>query len=743
MTDDNIQDDYAPEEISGAFEIQVMDAFKGLPFIFIPNAGQAHSKVSHYGDGSGCRIFFTPEEVVFAFTETSPHSEEEDQANGFALYMKFIGANPIPPEGQVENSGKVSYFIGNDPDKWHTGLPTYEEIIYRNLWPNVDLVFKAERAEVKYKFVVHPGADLSAIRLAYSGADRLQLDENGNILIQTPFGVLTDRKPTSYQIINEDKVLIETNFLLGQNETGDNQCSFALGDNYDPGYTLVIDPGLSFSHTVEKGFDGGLGIAVDNSSYVYVTGFTQSFDFPVTPGAFQAGLRGFDDAFVSVIDPNVSGAAALICSTYLGGCGFDRGIGIAVDNSGNAYITGITKSNDFPVTPGAFQTMLKGHGNAFVSVISTTASGAAALVYSTYFGGSRYDGGYGIAIDTIGNAYITGITKSNDFPVTPGAFQTMLKGHGNAFVSVISTTASGAAGLAYSTYLGGSRYEKGQGIALDNIGNSYVTGYACSRDFPVTTSAYQPVLNSKDGGSNAFVVRLNTSVSGTDGLIYSTYLGGRRYDRGYGIAVDAAYNAYVTGSTRSSDFPITSGAYQRLLKSIYCGANCFVSKINTNATGSISLAYSTYLGGSKYDEGHGITVDTAGNAYVTGYTYSKDFPVTPDNACQPMLRSIYGGSNAFVAMVDTNKSGNASLPYSTYLGGSCSDAGNGIALDSHNIAFVTGRTQSCNFPITSGAFQIRLRGCMNAFVSGINTRAKCSAESGPGSLAYSTFLGGN
>ncbi|MGD0153778.1 MAG: SBBP repeat-containing protein [Thermacetogeniaceae bacterium] len=743
MADDNIQDDCAPETISGAVEIQVMDAFKGLPFIFIPNAGQAHSKVSHYGDGSGCRIFFTPEEVVFAFNETPPYSEKEDQASGFALYMRFIGANPTPPEGQVESSGKVSYFIGNDPDKWHTGLPTYEEIIYRNLWRNVDLVFKAESDEVKYEFIVHPGADISTIGLVYSGANQLELDENGNILIQTPFGVLTDRKPTSYQIIDEDKVPIESNFLLGNNETGENQYGFTVGADYDPSYTLVIDPGLSFSYMVEKGFDGGLGIAVDNSGYAYVTGFTQSVDFPVTPGVFQTVLRGFEDAFVSVINPSTSGAASLVYSTYLGGCGFDRGLGIAVDNSGNAYVTGLTQSVDFPVTPGAFQTMLKGHGNAFIAVINTTASDAASLVYSTYLGGTRYDGGYGIAIDTTGNAYITGLTQSVDFPVTPGAFQTMLKGHGNAFVSVINTTAYDAAGLVYSTYLGGSRYDKGQGIALDNTGNSYVTGYACSRDFPVTTSAYQPVLNSKAGGSNAFVARINTSVSGTDSLIYSTYLGGRRHDRGYSIAVDAAYNAYVTGSTRSSDFPVTSGAYQRLLKSIYCGANCFVSKINTNATGSISLAYSTYLGGSKYDEGHGITVDTAGNAYVTGYTYSKDFPVTPDNACQPMLRSIYGGSNAFVAMINTNKSGNASLPYSTYLGGSCTDAGNGIALDRNSIAYVTGRTQSCNFPITSGAFQVRLRGCMNAFVTGINTQAKCSADSGPGSLVYSTFLGGN
>ena len=691
--------------------------------------------------------------MVFAFTETpsigdidtSPHSreidfyEERDQTiEGFALYLRFIGADPTIPEGQVESAGKVSYFIGNDSSQWHTGLPMYEEIIYRNLWPNIDLIFREQGGELKYEFIAHPGADIKSIGLAYSGVDDLAMDEDGNILIQTPFGVLTDSKPVSYQIINGKKVPIASNFVLAKSETGANLCGFAIGDNYSPSYTLVIDPGLSYPPYPERGgFDVGTSIAVDAAGNACVTGFTESLDFPVTPGAFQTRLRGFENAFVSVINPNASGAASLVYSTYLGGCGFDRGLGIAVDNSGNAYVTGLTESPDFPVTPGAFQTMLKGHGNAFVAVINTNASGAASLVYSTYLGGSNFDVSFGIAIDAAGNACVTGFTESPDFPVTPGAFQTMLKGPRDAFISVINTGASGAASLAYSTYLGGSSYDEGHGIAIDTTGNTYVTGYTHSRDFPVTATAFQPMLKNVDDGANAFVSKINTSVSGSASLIYSTYLGGSKYDRGYSVAVDAANNAYVTGFTRSDDFPVTSGATQTMLMSIAGGANAFISKINTNASGTISLAYSTYLGGTGYDEGHGIAVDTAGNAYVTGYTYSKDFPVTA-TAYQPMLKSIHEGSNAFVSKINTNATGTSSFVYSTYLGGDTSDAGNSLANDRFGSSYVTGRTQSCNFPVTDGAFQPKLRGAMNAFVSEINTNA-CDVAS----FVYSTYLGGS
>ena len=414
--------------------------------------------------------------------------------------------------------------------------------------------------------------------------------------------------------------------------------------------------------------ESGLGVAIDNTGNTYVTGFTEDPGFPVTAGAFQTTLKGRKNAFLAVINTSASGPA-LVYSTFLGGSGMDAGFGIAVDTSGNTYITGVTESPDFPVTAGAFQTTLKGCKNAFLAVINTNASGAGSLVYSTYLGGSGMDAGFGVGVNTNGNAYVTGCTNSPDFPVTSGSLQTALTGYKNAFVSVVKAGASGAASLVYSTYLGGSSFDEGSGIAVDASGNTYVTGFTYSRDFPVTSGAFQSILNSTYGGANAFVTKLNTGTSGTAALVYSTYLGGSYYDQGFGIAVDASNDAYVTGCTRSTDFPITQGAFQTMLKSTFDGTNAFVTKLNTGANGARSLIYSTYLGGTICDEGHGIAVDTAHNVYVTGFTYSRDFPVTT-SAFQPMLKSFYvGGSNAFVALVNTNTTGNSSLAYSTFLGG--------------------------------------------------------------------------
>ncbi len=734
MDSDKVQ--YCPFDgaIPQAAQLQALDIFKGLPLVFIPNCGQAHPKVSYYAESARRKVFFTPEEVVFAEADLD---EEEQMVNGFALYLRFVGAPPTIPEGRVPGIARMNYFLGADSDKWRTGIPTYEEVIYRNLWPEIDLVFREQGGELKYEFTVHPGGDIQSISLGFSGVDELVLDKDGNILIPTPFGVMTDKRPVSYQLIDGNRVPLASNFVITRSESGENRCSFSVSDNYSPGYTLVIDPALGYPPSPKKGgFDTGLGIAVATSGNAYVTGFTESPDFPVTSGAFQGKLNGFKNAFVSVINTAATGAAALVYSTYLGGSGQDAGFGIAVDTSGNAYVTGFTESPDFPVTPGAFQGRLNGVKNAFVSVINTAASGAAALAYSTYLGGSVLDVSFGIAIDTSGNAYVTGFTGSPDFPVTPGAFQGRLNGVKNAFVSVINTAATGAAALAYSTYLGGSGFDEGYGIAIDPSGAIYMTGFTFSKDFPVTSGAFQPALNSKHGGANAFVSKISTAATGAAALAYSTYLGGSLFDQGYSIAVDASNNAYVTGFTRSKDFPVTSGAFQTALQSMLGGSNAFVTKLNTGANGARSLVYSTYLGGTTCDEGHGIAVDKAGNAYVTGFTYSKDFPVTA-SAYQSMLKSIHsGGSNAFVSQVNTNTTGSSSLAYSTYLGGSGSDAGNGVAVDKFGNTFVTGRTESHDFPVTSGAFQSRLAGPMNAFVSEINAGA-----SGAASLVYSTYLG--
>jgi Bacterial Ig-like domain (group 3)/Beta-propeller repeat len=393
------------------------------------------------------------------------------------------------------------------------------------------------------------------------------------------------------------------------------------------------------------------------------------------------------------------------------------GEGIAVDSSGNAYVTGDTCSTDFPtmnpLQPANDGTC--GWGNAFVTKLNPSGS---ALVYSTYLGGSVADAGLGIAVDSSGNAYVTGETLSPDFPITPGAFQTACGGGGSgcwdAFVAKINSSGSA---LVYSTYLGGDGVDAGWGIAVDRSSDAYVTGQTNSTNFPVTPGALQTTCGSNScSNSNAFVSKLNPSGSA---LVYSTYLGGSGGDYGNGIAVDSSDDAYVAGVTESTNFPTMNP-----LQPTFGGAiDAFVSKVNSSGS---TLVYSTYLGGSGQDFGQSIAVDSSGNAYVTGATESTNFPTV-----SPLQPANGGSTDAFVAKL--NPSGSALL-YSTYLGGAGYDSGNGIAVDSSGNAYVNGTTNSANFP-TMNPLQAALAGGGDAFVAEINSIGSA--------LAYSTYLGGS
>jgi PKD repeat protein len=456
--------------------------------------------------------------------------------------------------------------------------------------------------------------------------------------------------------------------------------------------------------------NAGYGIAVDNAGNAYITGYTNSANFPVTAGTLETTYQGDVDAFVSKLNPS---GTSLLYSTFLGGSGYDQSNGIAVDSAGNAYITGKTESSDFPILFNSFQNTNKDttNGNAFVTKLNPTGS---TLLYSTYLGGSANnngDGGSAIAVDSFGNAYITGYTGSTDFPITPNAYQTSDRNPNyTIFVNKINTNSTGTASLVYSTYLGGDYVDDGNAIAVDNAGNAYITGYSYSTDFPVTSNAYQKQNYASE--VTAFVSKINTNSSGTASLLYSTYLGGNYGDIGEGIAVDSAGNAYVTGRAYSADFPVTANAFQTINKDTISG-NAFISKINTNSSGTASLVYSTYFGGSRGDAGVGIAIDSSSNAYITGYTRSTNFPVTVG----AFQTANTGDDDAFVSKINTNLSGNSSLIYSTYLGGNSNDAGNGIAVDSAGNAYITGYTESNNFPVTQGAFQTTYNGSPDGFVS--------------------------
>jgi len=354
----------------------------------------------------------------------------------------------------------------------------------------------------------------------------------------------------------------------------------------------------------------GYGIAVDDAGAAYVTGKTDSSDFPTTPGALDTTYNsGYEDAFVVKVNPS---GTELAYASFLGGSGSDSGSGIAVDGDGAAYVTGNTSSSGFPTTPGAFDTTFNGTSDAFVVKVNPSATG---LAYASFLGESDSDSGSDIAVDDTGAAYVTGWTYSPSFPTTPGAFDNTLNGTSDAFVVKVNPSATG---LAYASFLGGSNSERGHGIAVDGDGAAYVTGYTYSSDFPTTPGAFDTIYNGSY--DDAFVVKVNPSATG---LAYASFLGGSSSERGEGIAVDGDGAVYVTGYTKSSDFPTTPGALDTTLNGY---GDTFVFKVNPSKTG---LAYASFLGGYKIDSGGGIAVDDAGAAYVTGYTGSSDFPTTP------------------------------------------------------------------------------------------------------------------
>ncbi|MCX7747083.1 MAG: SBBP repeat-containing protein [Clostridia bacterium] len=698
------------------------------PLGFIRNAGQMDSKVYYYTKGSGVQYTFMKDEVGMSFMRKAPEEEAEDsdflenkRVKEEFITLRFIDPNQdVNLEAQGEFIGKVNYFRGKNQANWFTNLSTYKEVVYRGIWPKIDLIFYRSGSSLKYDFIVNPGANIENIRLTYKGAGKLFLDPEGNLLVHTRLGILKDERPYAYQEITDKKVPVECSFTV--EEVNGTWCyGFKLGKEYNPQYPITIDPGIGYSTFIGGGgMDEGYGIAVDALGFVYITGRTASGvpkPFPTNSDAYQKVLQGSYDAFVMKLSAD---GASLIYSTYLGGGGDDLGYAIAVDGLGAAYITGFTNSrppNSFPTTQGAFQTSYNG-GN-IDAFITKLAPDGASLIYSSYLGGGGDDKGYGIALDASGCAYIAGSTSSKapkPFPTTPGAFMTSY--NGGEFDVFVSKMSADGSELIYSTYLGGGDFDVGTGVTVDALGCAYVVGYTSSTDpkpFPTTPGAFQTLPR---GGSNAFVVKLSTDGAS---LVYATYLGGGSNDEGWGITVDTIGNAYITGRTTSAapdPFPTTAGAFQTFFSGGFYDA--FITKFSSDGS---RLIYSTYLGGGEYDEGNDIAVDNLGYIYIVGTTSSKapkPFPITHD----AFQTSLNGVENVFVTTLSTD---GASLVYSTYLGGSGVDEGWGIAVDQNRNVFITGRTNSempIPFPTTEGAYDILYNGgAYDAFVTKLNIKS--------------------
>ena len=677
---------------------------RGLTGSFTENRGQVRDgdvrytfalgglRVGMIPSGLLIRILDDRAETSGASSRSSSDSIREDGDDASAVgasvvRIGFDGSNRVAPRARGELPARSNYFAGSDPSQWRVGITSYREVVYEDLYDGIDLLYRPDGAGLKYEFVVRPGADPNRIRWSYEGVAGLEIVE-GALVARTDFGEFEDEAPIAYQADREAR------------------CSYSLESlsvglrcgSWDPAQALTIDP-LLYSTFLGGSTDArGVALAVDASGDAYVTGYTLSADFPTTPGAYQTsmGAAGTWDAFVVKLNPS---GTAPVYATFLGGSNSDRGFAIAVDGAGEAYVAGYTNSSDFPTTPGALLTSFASGGmEGFVTKLNAAGN---ALLYSTLLGGTVDDRIYGIALDANGEAFVTGRTKSPDFPVSVGAFDPtfqntvcgpVLCAHG--FISKLDANGSS---MVYSSYIGGRSSDRGLGIAVDASGDAYVAGYTNSSDFPVTPGAYGTAFHAGACGSficsEGFVAKVN--LAGT-ALAYSTFLGGSKTDLAHEVAIDPSGAAYVTGETNSTDFPVTPGAYEVT----YAGVgnrHAFATKLD--AMGS-TLVYSTFLGGSNTDRGHGTAVDASGNVYVVGRTNSSDFPITPG-----AVDTTFGGGATNDVFVSELGAAGTQLLYSTFLGGGADDCGNAIALDASDNVYLTGDTRSSNFPTTAGAFR--------------------------------------
>lgn len=554
-------------------------AASNLPLSFEANQGQTDPRVQFQSREQGRTLFLTSTEAVLRTSKE-------------VFRMKLVGANPASQaEGAEPQRAKSNYFVGNDPAKWRTGVANYGRVRFSGVYPAVDLVYYGKDGKLEYDWIVKAGADPSKIRLKFAGVTKMHVDARGDLVLDTPNGEVREKKPVVYQADHSQEIAGRY-VIRGAREVG-----FEISA-YDRRKDLVIDPVLVYSTFLGGSqTDNGLSIAVDKAGNTYVTGSTTSNNFP-TVHPLQGSRASTDesqDVFVTKI--NAAGTA-IVYSTYLGGSLGDVGYSIAVDGAGSAYITGYTQSSDFPTANPLQSAYAGGDQSAFVTKINAAGS---ALVYSTFLGGRFGAYGYAIAVDGAGNAYVTGTAGGGDFPVANAMQALPGVGANNAFVSKINPAGSG---FVYSTFLSGNGGSLGTAIAADSAGNAYVTGTA-GNGFPT----FNPILATFVGGSEAFVSKINPSGSA---FVFSTFLGPKGNFQANGIALDSADNIYLTGFVSTNNLP-TVNPIQASLKGD--DQNAFVTKLNATGT---ALVYSTYLGGSKSDQGNGIAVDSAGNAYVAG-----------------------------------------------------------------------------------------------------------------------------
>jgi Beta-propeller repeat len=695
--------------------------YSALPLAFEANEGQVDPQVKYVARGNGYRLSLTSKQAILSLPGRKRQSEVRDmmlnKRRGAAgvkemlgkhapsakhhssaaavIRMNLLGANSDTELAAADlQRGKIHYFLGKDPSKWHSNIPLYGRVNYHELYPGVDLAFHGPEKRLEFDYLVSPGADTSRIALGFQGLESLHTDNAGNLVLATSAGSVQLNKPVAYQAKNGAREAVDAKFVL----TGKNRVAFELGA-YDHNRELVIDPTVTYStYFGGDSADYASSIAVDASGDAFLAGATDSTTIPGNSG----GTAGFD-AFVTEIDPS---GALLFTSIFGGTSGDEFPGGIAIDSQG-IYISGTTDSSDFPVTQGTAQTVflggaVGGDNDAFAVKIPLDGSG---ITWGTYIAGSGSDSGLGIAVDSGHNVYVVGETFSANIA---GAVVSPLPNGGLLNLGLNTVDDDGyivklnSTGTAYllASYIGGSSGDLATGVALDGVGNIYVSGETISSDLPTTAGAVQTTCgtdascnaNASTSFDDAFIVSIRADLSNYN---YVTYYGGSDVDDAFAIAADASGNAFVTGTTASTDLLYTGTTYQSTL----LGAqNAFLLELNS---AGISVTYNTYFGGDGNDFGLGVALDSSDNIYLTGQT-------TSSSTTFPLVNPIPGGGGSSDAFVSVFSISQGQPLFSTFLGGGGDEDQfqGSIGLDSAQNIYVSGDTDSGNgsttaFPTTA------------------------------------------
>ncbi len=672
---------------------------------FMANSGWADQRVA-YAVRTMAGMVYVTQSGALLYALPSPGQSAPDDTGMGIVSESIRGAGPVSLRGRQPASARVSVFHGADARRWRSDVPSFYAVEWADALPGVHVIWRACGNNVEKIFTILPGADPREIQLELAGANRLHVDAAGRLIARTEHGELIFTAPAAYQagVMGYEPVAVRY-------EVCGARYGFALGA-YDPTRPLVIDPLLGGTYLGGHESDGAYAMALDGLGRVYIAGSTGSPDFPCTPGAFQTnqhgvfvslfdndltnllastylGGSGFESACAIALDPagrvylsgttdstnfpTTPGAyqteispydpevpnydvfvavlsadlSQLQACTLLGGDGQDWGRTLAIDGWTNVYVAGVTPSSNFPTTDGAFQRVLRGHADGFIAKFN---NGLTHLTASTYLGGSDYENLESVKLRADGSVYAAGVTSSTNFPATNFPYAAALAGGDDCFVARLDSSLQT---LHNATYLGGGSNEWPNALILASGGCIYLAGYTCSTDFPTTVDAWQPVSPGGDHENyHGFVARFSADLSVVHN---STFLGGSAgYSQVQAMLQDNAGNIWVAGYTSASNFPTTAGAYSRTLQmppdAPYAEPDCFIARLGVDL---VWLHISTLLGGRRADHAHAMQLDNAGNVFVAGYTESADFPTAPgsyEREYHVPLNFWYG--DAFVSKLD-------------------------------------------------------------------------------------------